>query len=344
MLDVIIALIPILFAAWWAYGNMVLHQVGIAVGTALLTEVLFSWLLLKRPASILDGSAIVTAILLVLTISPVTPWYVVAFGASSAILFGKIVFGGLGKNVFNPALVGREFMTVFFASVMTAPGLWMTSGLVKHSTPDLFPQLASAELSSYLSSLVFKPTGAMGEYSIACIGLGGLYLLWRNRISWHIPFALLAAFTVMLWLSGDQPPRFSMAGILFGTIFMATDMPSSPTTPAGKAYYGMMMGIVLFLLIKGGVRHEYTSYAILLLNAFSRPISLQFRPRAWGEVPDRKKSVAEIFLLSMKIGLGGFAVVSLHRAGLIHYLVFIYIIATLLNFNWFVSKRLSNAI
>ncbi|RYD45765.1 MAG: electron transporter, partial [Verrucomicrobiaceae bacterium] len=172
-------------------------------------------------------------------------------------------------------------------------------------------------------------------------------LLWRNRISWHIPLSLLGTFSVLALLNGSAPLSFSMAGILLGTIFMATDMPSSPTTPAGKAYYGMMIGAVMFLMIKGGVRYEYTSYSILLLNAFSRTISLRFRPRAWGEErdrDDRETDIREMVLLTGKILMGAFAVISLHRSGLIHYLVFIYIICTLLNFNFSVSRKLQNAI
>lgn len=345
MLDVIIALLPVLGAACWAYGTIPLWQAGIAITAALLTEFLYSTVLLKKPWSILDGSAIVTSMLLVFTLSPVTPWYVVAFGAFSAVLFGKIIFGGVGKNVFNPALVGRELMTVFFASVMTSPDIWKTADLVRNTTPDLFSGvISSPHAASYLKALIYKPGGAMGEYSIGCILLGGLYLLWRNRISWHIPFALLSSFAVLTWINGEETLRYSMAGILLGAVFMATDMPSSPTTRWGKSYYGMMIGTVIFIMIKGGVRFEYTSYSILLLNAFSQSISLQFRPRVWGEKMDRGQLIEGIFLLTLKILTGAFAVICLHRLGFIHYLVYIYIGYAIINYQLNTSRRISNAI
>ncbi|MCW1884927.1 RnfABCDGE type electron transport complex subunit D [Luteolibacter flavescens] len=348
MLDVILALLPLLAAAWWAYGSVVLWQVGTAIAAAWVTELLFSTLLLRRPASILDGSAVITSLLLVFTLSPATPLPVVAFGSAAAILFGKLVFGGLGKNVFNPALVGREFMSVFFASVMTSPDIWKTADLVQRSTRDLFPHIEPSGVDGYLASLVFRPGGAVGECSLACIALGGLYLLLRHRISWHIPLALLGTFMALVWLGDMSAPenaiRYSMAGILLGTIFMATDMPSSPTTPAGKAYYGAMMGGAMFVMVKGGIRHEYVSFAILTLNAFARPISLAFRPRTWGEPADWRARAAEILPLTGMIALAVLAVITMDRMGMIPWLVCGYILYTACHFRLIAGKQVGNPV
>lgn len=338
MLDVVIALLPLVFVSWVAYGMTALHLIGVAVGTALLSDFIFSLILLRKKDTVLDGSAIVTGLLLAFTLSPATPLYIVAFGSFSAILFGKIVWGGLGKNRFNPALVGREFMTVFFASVMSSPNIWKNNDLINTTSINLLNNYEHTFLSDYLNGMLYKTTGALGEYSIVCIALGGVYLLLRNRISWHIPLSLLGSFVLMLWLLGFNDLKFSTAGILLGTLFMATDMPSSPTTSNGKLFYGAMIGICLFAFIKGGVRFEYTSFAILLMNGFSHRISMVFRPRAWGEEQDYKRKTEEIFVLVLQILTVAFAVLTLYWNGLAHYVILIYIVYIIFKFNFSFTK------
>lgn len=344
MLDVIIALLPIVVIAVMAFGQRALVLMSVSVATAVLTDFLFSALLLKKYKTVLDGSAVVTGLLLALIISPLTPWYVMAFGAFSAIVFGKIVWGGLGKNRFNPALVGREFMSVFFASVMTSSGIWTTKGLVNVPATQYFPGL-NPTLDTYLSGMVYKTSGALGEYSVLCIALGGLYLLLRKRISWQIPFALLAVFSLMFWMVDDYINlKFSLAGVLFGTIFMATDMPSSPTTAYGKFYYGAMIGLVAFILIAAGVRFEYMSYSILILNGFSFFISDVFRPRIWGQALDKKKRTEQIFLLTLAIIGVSLSIVSLYYYDLIPYLVYVFIVYVIFKFNFSIYKSVNNPI
>lgn len=345
MLDVIIALLPLVAAAWFAFGNLALSLIGTAVAFALLTDFISSVVFLKKYDTAFDGSAIVTGLLLSFTLSPLTPWYVVAFGAVTAILFGKILWGGLGKNKFNPALLGREFMAVFFASAMTSPHIWDTKSLVNIPAQNLFPGIESGYLSGYLNGLVYKTTGALGEYSVLLIIAGGLYLLIRKRISWHIPFALLSVFTLMMWLIEDGDDlKFSLAGMLLGTLFMATDMPSSPVTAQGKLYYGAMIGLVTIMLIAANVRYEYLSYSILILNGFSQVISKVFRPRAWGEQPDRKKKAEQLFLLSMSVIGVTLAVISLYYYNMLHYLIYVYIVYIIIKFNFSFNKTINNAI
>ncbi len=344
MLDVVIALLPLVIAGYFAYGMIVLQQIAIAIIAALATEIIFSAILFKKYKSVFDGSAIVTALLLVFTISPVTPWYVVVFGSASAILFGKLLWGGLGKNKFNPALVGREFMSVFFASIMTSPTIWKTNDLVNVSAKEFFQAKDFTHLSEHFNSLVFKTSGAMGEYSIFCIFIGGLYLLLRHRITWHIPLSLLGSFTLMMWFLGNSGLSFSLAGILLGTLFMATDMPSSPTTSNGKLYYGMMIGICIYIFVKGGIRYEYMSYGILLLNAFADEVSTVFKPTAWGSKTNWKQQIEDVFLLSVKILGGAFAVLSFSYYGLIPYLIFTYIIYIIIKFNFSTVNKINNVI
>lgn len=341
MLDVVIALIPVLFAGWLAYGQVLLNQLAAAIIAALVTEFVFSTIFLKKKSSIFDGSAIVTAILLVCTLAPLTPWYIVAFGSSAAILFGKILWGGLGKNRFNPALVGREFITVFFSVAMTSPMLWKSADIIQQKAGNLFPGLDSVYMADYLSGMVYKTNGAMGEASILALIIGGLYLLIRNRISWHIPFSLLFTWSVLCWINGTADLQFSIAGILLGTIFMATDMPSSPTTSNGKIFYGAMIGVCLFVFVKGGVRYEYMSYAILLMNGFSSKISSVFKPTAWGEKFDYKQRIGDIFILTLQILTVSFAVLSLDWHSLVHYVIYIYIVYLIFKFNFSFSKSIN---
>lgn len=333
MLDVIIALLPVIVISVVAFGTMAILLIGTSVLSAILTDMIFSGLLLKNRKAVFDGSSIVTALLLTFTVSPLTPWYVLAFGSSLAVLFGKILWGGLGRNRFNPALVGREIMTVIFPAIIGASGIWATSYYVNVSSVNLFPGLESSYLSSYISALIYKTNGAMGEYSSLFIVLGGLYLLIRKRISWHIPIAVILVFHLCFWLTKDLTEiRYSIAGLLFGAIFMATDMPSSPNNKVGKLYYGGMIGLVTFLLISGGVRFEYLSYSILILNGFSSRISEVFIPRVWGTRNNKYKKIENVFLLTLSILGVTLAVLSLHNLGLQAILLFVFMAFLLFKF------------
>lgn len=297
---------------------------------------------LNNKRSFLDGSALVTALLLLCTLSPLTPWYVAAFGSFCAILFGKIVWGGLGKNRLNPALVGREFMSVFFAAVMTSPNLWKSQHLVHISSSDLFSTARLDFLLDYLSLLVFKTSGAMGEYSILAIILGGLYLLIRKRISWHIPLTLLATWCICTWLNGTDPLSYSIAGTLLGTIFMATDMPSSPTTEFGKIYYGTLIGICAFIFVKAGIRFEYMSFSILLMNGFSERISQVFKPIIWGARTNYHQKLEAVILLTIHIAIVAAAIIALYYYHLLHYAVYLYLAFIIYKFNYSFSKKIHN--
>ncbi|MBL4561399.1 MAG: RnfABCDGE type electron transport complex subunit D [Labilibaculum sp.] len=326
MFDVVIALVPLAVIACLAFGINSLIILGVAIVSCLLSEILFSAILLRQTNTWKDSSAIVTGILLALTLSPLTPWYIVAFGGVTAILFGKVLWGGLGRNTFNPALVGRELMTVFFANTMNGTGIWSTAKHVNLQPTSFFPNVAESA-GSYLNKLIYSPQGALGEYSILFIVLGGLYLIFRNRISWHIPLAMFFVFTQVQWLIPDSIPfQFALAGLLFGVLFMATDMPTSPSHNSAKIYYGVLLALVVAILIIGEVRYAYMSYGILIMNAFSRPITNLFTPRPWGKPSEWKSMVKPVFILTLSVLGTAFAVVSLARLELINYLVYTYLI------------------
>ena len=292
--DVIIALLPAILASAAVYGLYPLLVILTSVVSAVVTEFLFSAIFFKKYDSILNLSAVVTGILLALMLAPFTPLYVVAFGGAMAIIFGKLIYSGLGRNRFNPAIVGREFMTVFFSTVMAS--------------------------------------GTIGEYSVLLLVLGGVYLIYRDRISWHIPVTLFITVFVGMMISRFTGINagISLGGLMLCGIYMATDMPTSSSTPHGKIYYGIMMGIVVFVFWVFKIRNEALSYAILVLNGFVPIINETFTPLMFGE--DAEEVQGE------KIGRGvvyAFAIIGvtilvslIHHFGLVKYLVFIYIIYT----------------
>ncbi len=343
MLDVLLALFPMAVVACVAYGYTALWMMLTAMGSALLGEALFSFLLPgKWRASVKDGSALVTALLMCFTLSPKTPLYVVAFGAVSAILFGKLLWGGLGKNRFNPALLGREFMAAFFPAIMNGAAIWAIRPLINVPGLTGFSSFSSEVLSQFTDGLIYKTSGALGEYSIVAIVLGGLYLLLRQRISWHIPFSLLVTFGIGAWLlQGEHELKYSVAGVLMATLFMATDMPSSPTNQNGKLYYGVMIGVVTLLFIRTGVRYEYMSYSILLLNGYAPKISKVFQPQPWGALENKSGRLEEIFLLTLRILSTAYAITALNHYKLTHWLVFIFIVYLILKFISSYSKDMN---
>lgn len=335
MLDVIFALLPCLVMSYLAFGYIPVLLTLVAVGSAILAELLFSFIFFRRISSVIDGSAIVTGILLAFTIGAFTPLHVVAFGSATAVIFGKLLWGGLGCNIFNPALIGREFMTIFFPAVMTSGTIWYDKLSVNLKEINIFNE-------SFINELFFRPSGAVGEYSVFLIAAGGLYLLLRRRISWHIPFSLLITFIGFLFIFSqyDYKINFSLAGLLLGTIFMATDMPSSPSTKGGKCFYGAMIGLVAILFIINGVKYEYMSYSILLLNAFARYINWAFRPRRWSTSVHIIPFISQVILLMVGILVSTFAIVYLHDIKGIQYLLYVYILLSIGRFITISMKRI----
>lgn len=325
MTDVILALVPCIIMACLAYGSKPLVVILVAVGSAVLTEFLFSFLFLKQKQTISDGSAIVTAILLSFTVGTFTPLYLVAFGSCMAVLFGKLLWGGLGKNRFNPALAGREFMTVFFPVIMGSGVIWHDQSVLQMREVTVFGN-------QFLDSLIYRPSGAIGEYSVLFLVLGGLFLLFRRRISWHIPFGMTAAFALLLLMFSGYNLSFSLGGIFLGAIYMATDMPTSTSTPTGKLYYGIMIGILCVVFLLGEVVHGYFSYSILLMNGFVQPLNKVFMPKVWGKPRSLWPDFLKAALLTVAIFLLALAIIYLHHHEAIIYLVYLFMAYSIFHF------------
>ena len=327
MKDVIISLFPAIIAAGLVYGLTALLVIVTSIFSAVITEKLFSRIFLNDKDSAHDLSAVITGILMALTLAPLTSLPVVAFGASMAIIFGKLMYGGIGKNVLNPAIVGREFMTVFFPAAMSSGTIWFSQEALRLSKINFFVNFQKIPIMSYLDELLLTSSGSLGSYSAFALILGGLYLLLKNRISWHIPVTLFATSFIATMILKDGI-SVSMGGLLLTGIFMATDMPTSPSFAAGKIYYGIILGVVIVLLSMLGVKNETLSYVLLILNPFTRYINKVFRPVVFGyEVKEEVvKQVGKGILLTLVIIVFALIFIGLHKIGAIPYLVYLYIL------------------
>ena len=341
MKDVIISLFPAIIASGLVYGINALLLIVTSVLSAVVTEKLFSKIFLDDTNSIHDLSAIITGILLAMTLAPLTPLPIVVFGAAMAVIFGKLMYGGIGKNILNPAVVGREFMTVFFSISMSSGAIWFSQKALLLPKINFFANFYKAPFTSYLDELLLSSSGSLGSYSAFALILGGLYLLLKNRISWHIPVSLFATFFLITMLLKEDT-SVSIGGLLLTGIFMATDMPTSPSFAGGKIYYGIMLGLVIVLLSLLGIKNETLSYVLIILNPFTKFINKVFRPVVFGYNVKEEilKQSGKMILLT--IGIFTFAVIFVesHKFGVIPYLVYLYIL--ILTIKLITSKKGTN--
>ena len=312
MLDVILALMPALAVSAYVMGWRVLFITAVAVAGCVVFEYLISRFLLKRGSTIGDLSAIVTGLLLAFNLPVGIPWWIVLIGALIAIGVGKMTFGGLGCNPFNPALTGRIFLLIAYPVQMTdwtmhAPDAISGSTMlaeVKGSTYDAAGNIVLGNMNltnvNFMDMFSGYMNGSMGEIAALALILGGLYLLWRKVISWHIPVAVLgtmAIFAVCVALSiggGElcyQLPLFHIlaGGALLGAIFMATDYSTSPMTHKGMLIYGVGIGLITMIIRLWGAYPEGMSFAIFIMNAATPLINKYCRPKRFGTGQTAKK-------------------------------------------------------
>lgn len=267
MLDVIISLLPATIAGTIIFGLRALFVVAVCVGVSVLSEFAFN-AIMKREQSVSDLSSIVTGLILALNLPANAPLWQAGVGAVFAIIVVKCLFGGVGKNVVNPAATARVFMLVAFSSltkvsfpvgVDTVSGATPLAELAEGSTPDL------KEL--FLGNI----GGCIGETCTLALLIGGIYLLARKVITWHIPVAFIA--TTFLFTLAVEGGNIEMAlawilsgGLFLGAIFMATDYVTSPATPFGRIVFGIGAGLITVLIRFWGVYPEGVSFAILIMN------------------------------------------------------------------------------
>ncbi len=313
MYGVLLALVPALAASVWFFGLGALIVTLTSVLACVLFEHLIQKYLLKKQSTIMDGSAAVTGLLLAFNLPTNIPLGLIIIGAAIAIGMGKMSFGGLGQNPFNPALVGRVFLLISFPVQMTswpvpiaARGAYIDAvtgptplSVVKEglSAGRPFSEL-TAEIPSYLNLFMGQMGGSAGEVAGVALLLGLLYMLIKKIVTWHIPVAVvgsIAVFTGVLHLSDPQAyagPLFHLltGGVLLGAFFMATDYASSPMSKRGMLLYGAGIGIITVLIRIYGSYPEGVSFAILIMNAFTPLIDKYIKPKRFGEKPAVQKA------------------------------------------------------
>lgn len=291
--DVVLALVPALAVSTYVLGWRVLMITAISIASCVLFEYLIQRFLLKGRTTIGDLSAVVTGLLLAFNLPAGIPWWIVVIGALVAIGIGKMTFGGLGCNPFNPALTGRIFLLVAYPVQMTD---WTTGVPDALSGSTMLANVKAGALSlgevDYVALLSGHMNGSMGEIGALALLLGGVYLLWRRVISWHIPVAVLGTMMVfslcaaipdggaMLW----QMPLFHVlaGGAMLGAIFMATDYATSPMTHKGMIIYGVGIGLLTMIIRLWGAYPEGMSFAIFIMNAVTPLINKYCRPKRFG--------------------------------------------------------------
>lgn len=301
---VIIALMPALVASFIVFGLGALIVTATSVAFCLLFEWLIAKFLLKiKETTISDGSAVITGILLAFNLPSNIPIYMIAVGALIAIGVGKMAFGGLGKNPFNPALVGRVFLLISFPAAMTSwpvPHQFMAyTDAVTGATPlSLMSLIAGGDASAAaqlpgLSSLFLGTTGGcLGEVSVLALLLGLVVLLWRKVITWHIPISILATVAVLTGIMWFVNPvlyvnplyHLCTGGLMLGAIFMATDYVTSPMTTKGMVWYGIGIGFLTVLIRYFGSYPEGMSFAILIMNGVTPLINNWCKPKRFGKI------------------------------------------------------------
>jgi len=277
--------------AIYFFGLYVLLMLATSVLAAILTE--FVAKKLRRLPFFMDGSAIVTALLFVLVLPPRTPLWVVLVGSIFSIAIVKEAFGGLGYNIFNPALAGRAFVSVSFAGALSrwiAPTTSWLADAVTTATPlgeGFTTVLTKPEL--YKALFFGNVAGSVGETSALLILIGGAILLAFGIIKWHIPVFYVATVFVMSLIMGQDPIFHILAGgLMLGAFFMATDYVTSPLTTTGRIIFAVGAGVLVMLIRRFGNMPEGVNYSILLMNAFTPLIDRYTRPRPFGFVKAKR--------------------------------------------------------
>jgi Na+-translocating ferredoxin:NAD+ oxidoreductase subunit D len=301
MWHVVASIIPIVACAAWFFGISALLQVATAVIVCLATERATG-----KGGAIADGSATITGLLLALTLPAGFPLWMTALGSAFAIVFGKQVWGGLGHNVFNPALVGRAFLQAAFPVAITtwpSPGgsfLALRGDLfafpLTHPLPDAVTSATPLGLlkfegkgTSLVDLIVGSTGGSLGETAALVILAGGLYLAWRGYLNWRIPLSILitviAVSGIIHLADATKPdPLFMLfsGGLMLGAVYMATDMVTAPITNLGKWVFGAGIGVLVVVIRIWGGLPEGVMYAILFMNALTPFINRATQPRVFG--------------------------------------------------------------
>ncbi|HON61568.1 MAG TPA: RnfABCDGE type electron transport complex subunit D [Deltaproteobacteria bacterium] len=304
MRQVVYALIPGALVGVYFFGIPAIKVIAVAVASCVAMEALWQKLT-GSPITINDGSAALTGLLLAMNLPSGAPWWLVVIGSFVAIIIAKQIFGGIGNNPFNPALVGRVFLLISFPVAMTTwpePRSFFTqtadattgatplgalkTAIFEHGTIGAAPEM------NLMDPFLGNVGGSLGEISALALILGGVYLIARRIITWHIPvvyIATVAVLTGILWLINPDVyanPAFHLVagGLMLGAFFMATDMVTSPITNMGKVIFAIGCGAITVVIRLWGGYPEGVSFAILIMNAFVPLINRATKPTKFGVV------------------------------------------------------------
>ena len=291
MYDVIIALVPALLMAVYVFKTRALIVTAVSVIFCMLTELVFNKIR-KVECTLHDGSAIVTGLLFAFVIPVGMSLQYVAIGAIVSIALGKMLFGGLGQNVFNPALVGRAFVQASWPVAITSFTLdGMAGATMLDAMKRGVPEILIREGNPYVQALIGQMGGCIGETSALALLIGGAYLIYKKQIDWKMPVIIIATVAVLTGIAGRDPLMHVLSGgLMLGAFFMATDMVTSPVTPKGKIIYAFGIGALIALIRMKGGYPEGTAFSILIMNGVTPLINRYTMPKKFGEVKaDGKK-------------------------------------------------------
>ncbi len=304
MLNVILALLPATAYGVYVFGFKALIVVLVSIATAVATEAIFQKIR-KVPVTISDLSAVLTGLLLAMNLPPSAPWWLAVIGSAFAIALAKQVFGGIGHNFINPALAARAVLIASWSARMgtwdnanSATGLMGFDAVTGPTPLGIMAEGGTEALPSFLDAFLGNVGGCLGESSALLLILGGLYLIYKGIITWHIPVAYIgSAFVFSFFLDGFDfmysAYQLVIGGIMLGAFFMATDYASSPVTNKGKIIYGIGIGLLTILIRKYGALPEGVSYSILLMNVATPMIDRFSVDTIFGGVSKKAKKEAK---------------------------------------------------
>jgi len=285
MLDVLIALLPACVAAVYFFGASAFITILLCVGAALGTEAAIQFFV-KKPVTVYDLSAVVTGVLLALNLPPTVPIYIPIVGSIFAVAIVKQCFGGLGNNFMNPALAARAFLLISWPVAMTT---WFAPGAVDAvaTASPLAVMANGGTLPSLMDMFTGNIAGCIGETSALALIAGGVYLLVRRVITWHIPVSYIGMVALIALLTGDLynvPFHLLAGGLMLGAFFMATDYVTTPVSPRAQIIFGLGCGGITMVIRLFGGYPEGVSFSIIFMNLLTPLLDKVFAPRKFGEV------------------------------------------------------------
>lgn len=309
MWSVNLALLPAFLMSLYYFGPRALFVLSLCVGTSMLSEYIFQKAL-KKKVTVSDGSAFLTGLLLGMNLPPTLPFYIPIVGSFVAVVITKQLFGGLGYNIFNPALIGRAFLLISWPRAMTTwtePGAAFVGldakttatplGILKEEGLGKLMEVFGDKGNLYIQLLIGNRAGSLGETSVIALLLGAAFLLYRGYITWHIPFSFLGTVAVLAWIFGGKGALFTgdpivhllSGGLMLGAFFMATDYVTSPSVRKGQIIFGICCGAITMLIRLEGGYPEGVMFAILLMNCFTPLIDRKVKPEVFGAARKEKK-------------------------------------------------------